>query len=175
MTVAATVAPTPKKFPVGDTIAGAGQMVPLSNEPNQTVNVSLNVDGKALDLTLLIRYSEIAGYWLMTIEDKRGTILLENLPLVTGNNPAGNLLGQFAYLGIGSAFVVNASSLNQQDYPGMSTLGTDFVLIWGNTPKHSNLASVLAASSKLVSLSEGDAGLGVLISHLQLPIGGAQN
>lgn len=127
-------APTPKKLGQGPIIPPGAQLVPLTDAPNQTVTVSLSIDGVVADYFLDLHYNEIAGYWLMAVTDSAGKLLLDNVPFVTGNNPSGNILGQFAHLGIGSAFIVNASSITEQDYPGVASLGNDFVLIWGNTP-----------------------------------------
>lgn len=126
--------PTAKKSGLGEFIPPGAQMVPLENSPNQTLTVSLNIDGAVIDYFFLLHYNEIAGYWVLKIEDSSGNLILDSIPCVTGENPAGNVLGQFDYLGIGSMFIVAASSLTTQDYPGMASLGKAFLLIWGNTP-----------------------------------------
>ena len=41
-----------------------------------------------------------------------------------------DLLGQFQHLGFGSAMVINAGN-GSLDSPDDSTLGSDFVLVWG--------------------------------------------
>ena len=155
--VAVITTPTPKKSTLGDFIPAGSQLVPLTSDPNQVVTVSLNIDGTVRDFTLLLHYNELAGYWLLSIEDSGGNLILSGIPLVTGEIPAGNILGQFAYLGIGSAFILNASSLATQDYPGVATLGTDFVLVWSNTPQATEEISTF-----LVLLHDA-------VSHLQKP------
>jgi hypothetical protein len=152
--------PTPKKFAIGDTITSPGQVIPLTHVPNQTVNVSLNIDDDVIDLTLLLRYFEIPGYWVMTLEDSSGNLLLDSIPLVSGNNPADNLLQQFSYLKISSVFVINAS-IETQDYPGMATLGNDLVLIWSGNPQ----IGVFNQEAKLLALATNP-GLAVLIDSL---------
>ena len=132
--VVAITGPTAKKSGQGPFIPPGSQLVPLTNSPNQSLVASLNVDGKVSDYFLNLHYNELAGYWVLTMQDSSGDILLDSVPLITGNNPAGNILGQFAYMGLGSAFIISASSLNTQDYPGLATLGTAFVLVWSNTP-----------------------------------------
>ena len=112
----------------------AQQIVPLTPAPNQTFTITLSVDGQPLTLTLSFSYNEIAQYWVMAVADQNGNPLVSNIPLVTGNNPACNILAQFAYLEIGSAFVINQSGTNAVNYPNNLDLGTDFVLIWGDTP-----------------------------------------
>ena len=67
------------------------------------------------------------------INDASGNALLTDVPLLCGVFPAGNILGQFAYLAIGSAYIVNVSGVSQ-DSPDDTNLGTDFQLIWGDSP-----------------------------------------
>ena len=108
------------------------QIIPLTTDPNQTFQVSLNVDGSTVNLQLTLRYNEISEYWIMTIANpSTGAILLDSLPLITGEYPAGNILRQYSYLGIGSAYVLNMGS--SLDYPDDSELGNSFVLAWGDT------------------------------------------
>lgn len=140
------------------------QLVPVGNSPNQTLVTSLNIDGVVNDYQLTLRYNEIAGYWVMTVKDAAGSLLLDSVPLVTGNSPAGNILGQFAYLGIGSAYVINAGGVPIPDYPNALDLGSDFVLIWGDTPTDSG--------SVLQEVSEGFAIASLQISHGFLHIPG---
>jgi hypothetical protein len=107
------------------------QRVPLDNSPNQTFRVTLNVDGKSLTLNLSIRFNSMAGYWVMTIWDASGNMLLDSIPLLTGEWPAANLLAQYGYLKIGSAFVISNGA--PIDYPDSTTLGNQFELWWGDT------------------------------------------
>lgn len=109
------------------------QIVPLTSSPNQTIQVSLSVDGSVLPLFLYFNFNETAGYWVMQVSDANRNVLLTNIPLLCGVFPAANILGQYAYLGIGSAYVLNASGI-AEDSPDDSSLGTDFVLVWGDTP-----------------------------------------
>ena len=110
------------------------QIVPVSNAPNQTFVAALNVDGTVQDRYLALRYNEIADYWVMTITDASGNVLLDSIPFITGDVPAANLLGQFVYMKLGSAQIINASGVVAPQYPNDTDLGTDFVIIWGNTP-----------------------------------------
>ena len=108
------------------------QIIPLTNAQNQTLNVSLSVDGNVLRLTLFITYSEMAQYWVMSVSDSAGTLLLSSIPLITGTWPAANILAQFGYLKIGSAYVINLGQV-PDDYPNADELGGSFVLLWDNT------------------------------------------
>lgn len=111
----------------------ADQIIPLTNAPNQSLAASLTVDGNPLALQLDIRFSEIAAYWVMTISDANGNLLVDSMPMITGAYPAANLLAQHRYLAIGSAYIVNASGV-ASDYPDNTNLGTDFLLVWSDTP-----------------------------------------
>jgi hypothetical protein len=112
------------------------QVIPLTPNPNQTFTVTLNIDSSNITLTMILRYNVIAEYWVLTIiNSATQAIILDSIPFVTGDYPAANILGQYTYLQIGSAYVVNTDN-SPLDYPDDSTnsLGTDFVLIWSDTP-----------------------------------------
>jgi hypothetical protein len=110
------------------------QQVPVTTNPNQQYIVPLNIDGVVRDFYFTQRYNALAGYWVLSIADSNQKVVLDSLPLITGNVPSGNLLGQFAHLGIGSATIVNVSSVPFPDYPNSVNLGNDFFLFWGDTP-----------------------------------------
>jgi hypothetical protein len=116
------------------------QIVPLTNQPNQGLVVALAIDAGTTTLQLDISYSEIAQYWLMAISDRNGNLLVDSIPMLTGYYPAANLLCQFVYLGIGSAYILNASGV-AMDYPNSTNLGTDFLLLWDDTPGYVSLAA----------------------------------
>lgn len=111
----------------------ASQIIPVSSNPNQTLAVSLSIDNKTVTLQLRLRFNEMAGYWVMAISDRNGMLLVDSIPMLTADYPAANLLQQHAYLGIGSAYVLNASGV-ALDYPDANSLGSDFVLLWDDTP-----------------------------------------
>ena len=136
------------------------QVIPLSNQPNQSFTVQLQVDGLPLSLNLTIRFNRMAGYWVMSISDANNDLLIDSVPLLTGSYPAANLLEQQKYLAIGSWYIVNVSNtqisgtlstgygeglygegpygggagLAGSDYPNQYNLGTDFQLWVGDTP-----------------------------------------
>lgn len=109
----------------------SAQTVPLSSS-QQSITAQLQVDGSPLILGLAIRWSEMAGYWVLAIYDARGNLLIDSIPLVTGWYPAANLLAQYGYLHIGSAYILNLG-VGNSDYPGNTDLGTGFILVWGDT------------------------------------------
>ena len=107
------------------------KIIPLTTEPNQILSVTIPVNDKNITLNLVIRYNVMANYWVMTIKDSFGNILIGSIPLTPGEYPAADILGQYQYLAIGSAFVVNASNTDI-DIPTDTTLGTDHFLLWGD-------------------------------------------
>jgi hypothetical protein len=110
------------------------QTIPLTTAPNQTFQVPLNIDGTVKAIYCTLRYNEVSQEWFLTIANGLGQLYVDSLPLVTGNSPASNILRQFAYLGIGSAFVINVSGVTSPDFPNDTDLGTDYILIWDSTP-----------------------------------------
>ena len=111
----------------------SAQIVPLPTDPNQKFAIALAIDGGTVTLQLAVSYSTAAGYWVLAIADQFGNPILASLPMITGYYPAANLLKQYRYLGIGSAYIINASGV-PQDSPDATNLGTDFVLLWDDTP-----------------------------------------
>lgn len=108
------------------------QIIPLASSPSQTFAATLQVDGSALTLNLVIRWNAMAGYWTMSIADVNDNLLLDSLPMLTGWYPGGNMLAQWNYLKIGSAFIIN-NGTSSSDYPGQNDLGTNFSLLWDDT------------------------------------------
>lgn len=109
----------------------SAQVIPLTSSPNQIFQVTLNVNGSILKLSLSISYNQFGQYWIMQVSDTSGNILLVDVPLLTGVWPAANILKQYQYMQIGSAYVLNVSNgTTALDYPGASDLGTDFILVW---------------------------------------------
>jgi hypothetical protein len=108
------------------------QIIPLSVSPRQLFPVNLTVNGNPLQLGLLIAYNEMSEYWVMSIWDQDGNPLLMDIPLLTGWYPAANILNQYQYLQIGSAYVLCVGSVVDSDYPGVNELGIQFILLWGD-------------------------------------------
>lgn len=100
--------------------------IPLTTDPNNTLQCSLTLNGVSYTFSLFLAYNTIAGYWAMTISDaKTNTVLISAIPLITGCD----LLEQYAYMGLGSMYIVNTDN-NSADYPDDTNLGTAFVLRW---------------------------------------------
>lgn len=120
--VVATV-PTPNYF-----------QIPADSSPNQSFETTLNIDGGNLKVLLTFRYNEMAGYWMMGVANaETGVYYVDSVPLITGLYPAANVLDQYRYLNIGSAYVIPVGSPDI-DYPDDTKLGTQFLLIWSDTP-----------------------------------------
>lgn len=107
------------------------QLIPLTQAPNQTFTVQLSVGGNPLTLNLELGYSAMAGWWGLKISDVQNNVLVASVPLITGYYPGGNILAQYGYLDIGSAFILNTGNATV-DYPTESSL-TKFTLLWGDT------------------------------------------
>ena len=108
------------------------QLIPLTPDYNQTFQVVLSVDGNNIPLQFFLAWNATAGYWTMKITDpKTSKVLIDGLPLITADDPTGNLLSQFSYLKIGSAFLINIGGVS--DNPSENDLGINFVLIWGDS------------------------------------------
>lgn len=136
------------------------QQIPITNSPNQSFTVSLQVDGSPLSLNVTLKYNEMAGYWMLSLSDINNNLLVDSVPVLCGGYPAANLLQQQRYLGIGSWYVINVSNglptggsgigygggfygqgpyggqsgQGGTDYPDSTNLGTSFQLWVGDTP-----------------------------------------
>ncbi len=109
------------------------QYIPLQPIPDQEFSVNVTVDGKNIPLLLHLRFNTEGEFWHMDISDGRtGNMLISNMPLVTGEYPAGDRLAQFQHLGIGSCLVLKNTNETDADIPGIFDLGTDFLLVWGS-------------------------------------------
>ena len=108
----------------------SSQIVPLSIAQNQTFTVQLTVNGSSLTLLLTLTYYTMAGYWTLSISSATGVLLVASVPLITGWYPSANLLAQYQYLNIGSAYLLNTGGA-AQDYPDQGSL-SQFSLLWGD-------------------------------------------
>ena len=106
------------------------QVIPLTNDPNQTFSVQLSVNGAPLTLNLGLSYSTMAGRWELAVSDVNGNLLIASVPLITGLYPAANVLAQYQYLQIGSAYLLNTSGV-VTDYPNATNLNA-YTLVWGD-------------------------------------------
>jgi len=149
----------PARFPrIPPRPTGDAQIVPLNSDPNQSLLVPLGIDGGTMQLSMFLHYNQVAQYWLGSLVDSSGNLLLDSLPLVTGNAPAGNLLKQFAWLSIGSATVISVSGDPTKQVPDDTDLGTDFLLLWSDTPGYGSVPAVPQSISAETTGSAGGSG-----------------
>lgn len=108
--------------------------IPITSDPNQNFKCTIPVDGENRSFIFNLKYNTQAKYWTMTISDDiTGKMLIDSLPLISGEYPSANLLEQYSYLNIGSAVIIKANPDIEIDCPDEKNLGTGFKLIWGDT------------------------------------------
>ena len=102
-------------------------VIPLTNAPNSTQDFKVTIGEENKHIKLYLRYLDRFDLWLADIVDySTGIPLVNGIPFVMGEN----FLGQYKYLGIGDAYVVNQYPTALQ-HPDNKTLGSTFLLIWG--------------------------------------------
>lgn len=103
-------------------------IVPLTTDPNQNFNCTLPVDNANITLFFDLSYNTNNFCWFMTVSDSNKNVLVDSIALVCGIN----LLAAYSYLRIGSAYIVKIIN-SESDIPDDSSLGKDYVLVWGDT------------------------------------------
>jgi len=103
--------------------------IPVNCSPNTfyTCTVSLKNNTVNLNLRLLLNYSDFYDYWYMDVY-VGSELKVAGVPLVLG----GNMLAQYEYLDIGEAYILREISNNLM-HPDNNTLGTKFILVWGDS------------------------------------------
>lgn len=109
----------------------SAQIIPLTNSPNQSLQVSLAINGGTLTLNLTFSYNEIAQFWAMGVFDSNYNPLVSAVPLLTGQWPGANVLAPYEHLKIGAAYVI-AQNGAQSPWPTSSDLGSQFYLLWSD-------------------------------------------
>lgn len=104
-------------------------IVPLTNQPYSEQEFKLTLKNRRnINIKLKLRYNDLCTDWTAeVIDNSTGKTLIDTLPLVTGVN----LLGQFGYLNIGEAYVIPTTDTELM-MPDNTTLGSVFVLVWGD-------------------------------------------
>lgn len=109
-------------------------IIPVNSSPNHSMRVVIPVDGKNLTLNLTFRYNSVGAFWAMTIANKNNVVVLDSIPLLTGQYPAADILSPHRRLRLGSACIVSTGRPNiTMDSPDSSNLGTTYCLGWGDT------------------------------------------
>lgn len=104
-------------------------IVPLTTSPNQTFTSTIPIDNSKITFKFFLRYNTEATCWMMDLSDSSGTSILSSIPLVCGCN----LLEQYSYLNIGSAYIYKVDTTLTSDRPDDTNLGSKFILVWGDT------------------------------------------
>lgn len=104
-------------------------IIPLTTSPNQKFTSTIPIDGKKIKFNFFMRFNTEANYWVLDIYNSANTNLLASINLVCGLN----LLEQYSYLNIGSAYIVKVDKTLDMDIPNEYNIGSDFVLVWGDT------------------------------------------
>lgn len=100
--------------------------IKLTGSPNQTMKVTVPGDNRNLSLTLTFQYNTIAKYWIMGVYDTpSGQPIVVGIPLLCGHD----LLGQYQYLRIGSAYIVNIGDPTIET-PNETNIADNFILVW---------------------------------------------
>lgn len=106
-------------------------IIPLNSDPRQTFKAKVPIGSENINLTYEISFNEVITYWVMNLL-RNGEYIVSSIPLVPGDYPAGNLLGQYEYLGIGGAYLVPMSTLPPEEWPTANNLGSEWVLVWSD-------------------------------------------
>lgn len=103
-------------------------IIPVQAIPNYTFSCKIPVDEQNVTLSFHLTYNELAKYWMTRVTDSKGNVLIRGLPIL----PAQNILEQFQYMKIGSAYVIPRQTA-QEEWPTQDTLDSDWYLVWSNT------------------------------------------
>lgn len=103
-------------------------IIPLTTNPDQSLTCTIPVDSQNITLDIRCRYNTEGSFWYISISDSlTGKMLLDSVPLVLGVD----ILEQYPHLEIGSCAVLKIGNTHL-DMPDSTSLGTDFVLLWGD-------------------------------------------
>lgn len=101
-----------------------GVIIPLSNAPNQSLQVTLPTANGSLTLNLQVSFNEVGLWWVMQIYDQSFNIILSDVPLLTGYWPGANILAPYAYTNCGTWYIINNSG-GISDWPGVNGWGAN--------------------------------------------------
>ena len=103
--------------------------IPLTTKPFNQKNFKLTLDDvRNPNILLKLRYYDLYELWVADVcDNSTGEELITGMPLVPGID----LLGQYAYLNIGSAQIVAAGPSSQEQLDKES-LGSAWVLFGGD-------------------------------------------
>lgn len=104
-------------------------ILPVTSNPNQTFSSTIPIDNGSIKFNFFLRYNTESSCWILDILDSSNNSLVSGINLVCG----ANLLEQYSYLKIGSAYLVKTDTSLIDDLPTEYNLGTKFVIVWGDT------------------------------------------
>lgn len=109
-------------------------VLPVISTPNQTFECTVPVDGGNKRFRFIFEWNPIGSYWQFDLYDLSTGYQLLNKQAVYGiSYPYNNIISNFRYKEIGSLYVVNLSGTSN-DRPNYENLGTEYSLVWGDTP-----------------------------------------
>ncbi len=103
-------------------------IIPVTSSPNQSFTSTIPINGKKVKLFFFLRYNTEQSCWGMDISDSNKNNLINSIPLVCGCN----LLEQYDYLNIGSAYILKIDANINDSKPNEYNLGDKFILVWGD-------------------------------------------
>lgn len=104
-------------------------ILPVTSNPNQTFSSTIPIDNGSIKFNFFLRFNTESSCWVLDIADSSNNSLVSGINLVCGTN----LLEQYSYLKIGSAYLVKTDTSLTDDLPTEYDLGTKFVIVWGDT------------------------------------------
>ena len=110
-------------------------VLPVNSSQNQTFEASLPIDDKNRRFKFFFSWNPIGQYWQFNLYDqnKDGIQVLNNMPIFSIDYPYNNIILIYEYKEIGSLYLVNIGNASG-DRPSISNLGTDWIMVWGDTP-----------------------------------------
>lgn len=113
-------------------------VLPVNSDQNQTFEVSLPIDSKNRRLKFFFSWNPVGQYWQFDLFDQNngGAQVLSNMPIYAIDYPYNNIILTYEYKEVGSLYLVNVgdSASEDNDRPHIDNLGTDWVMVWGDTP-----------------------------------------
>jgi hypothetical protein len=113
----------------------ASLKIPISSSYlAQTFTLLTEVDGENRKFIVELRFMDKLGYWSMNVKDPSTlAYYLVGVPLLPGIGVTANLFRQFSHKLIGSFYVIGLSDDINSQHPDQSNLGTEWMLVWGDT------------------------------------------
>lgn len=106
--------------------------IPLTNSPNQTLKVTMPVNGETIQFRFKLWFNYQANYWLLSAYDiRKGKEVFTNLPLLTSKGPFADIICQLDYMKIGICVMVPIAGPDGS-MADENNLGTSYIMVWGD-------------------------------------------